>query len=221
MTFLPNDVLAENERWQNAWHSLHATPSPALLAQLYERYGEPHRAYHTLEHVRACLAHFDTVRSLLRQPAHVELAIWFHDVVYDPHAADNEAQSARWAQNALLDGGASPADAQRVATLIRLTKHHAPPHDDSDAHLLLDVDLAILGAEPTAFDAYERQIRQEYAWVPWPEFVRRRAEILRGFLARPTIYRTEPFQQQLETPARQNLERSIARLSPSSPPQSV
>lgn len=209
-------MLSESEylRWQKAWQSLHTPPPPALLDLLEQRYSEPHRAYHTLDHVRACLVHADEIRTLLRQPAQVELAIWFHDAIYDPRAADNEARSARWVQDALLGAGAASADAQRVSTLVRLTGHDAAaPEDDEDARLLLDTDLAILGAEPAAFDAYEAQIRREYAWVPWPEFCRKRAAILRGFLQRTTIYQTEHFQQRMEQNARYNLKRSLAHLS--------
>lgn len=209
-------ATSEHVRWRKAWEHLHAAPPPDLLRQLETRYGEPHRAYHTLEHVRACLAHFDAVRALLRQPARVELAIWFHDAIYDPRAADNEERSAQWAYEALRAAGAGEEAAQQVAALIRLTQHGAEPGDGrpdgNDASLLLDIDLAILGADPAAFDAYEAQIRREYSWVPWPEFCRKRAAVLRTFTQRPAIYRTDYFRRRFEESARQNLRRSLEKL---------
>ena len=90
----------------------------------------------------------------------------------------------------------------------------APPPLDPDARLLVDIDLAILGAAPERFDEYEVQVRQEYAWVPGPLFRRKRREILQGFLDRPCIYTTEPFRTRFELQARSNLQRSVARLKP-------
>jgi predicted metal-dependent HD superfamily phosphohydrolase len=91
------------------------------------------------------------------------------------------------------------------------TKHNAEP-TSRDAALLVDVDLAILGAAPERFDEYERQVREEYSWVPGFLFRRKRREILEGFLARPHVYSTDHFLACYEAAARANLVRSIERL---------
>jgi predicted metal-dependent HD superfamily phosphohydrolase len=77
---------------------------------------------------------------------------------------------------------------------------------------LVDIDLSILGAVPARFDEYERQVRDEYAFVPEELFRRKRAEVLAGFVARARIYSTPFFRDRLEAPARANLGRSIAAL---------
>jgi predicted metal-dependent HD superfamily phosphohydrolase len=100
---------------------------------------------------------------------------------------------------------------ERVRQLVLATKHDARPAS-ADAALLVDVDLAILGAVPERFDEYERQIREEYAWVPGPLFRRKRREILEGFLVRPHVYNTSHFRDRYEAAARANLSRSIAQL---------
>ena len=64
------------------------------LTALRVRYAEPHRAYHTQAHVDAMLAGLQELGEMIVHPAAVELAIWYHDAVYDPAAADNEARSA-------------------------------------------------------------------------------------------------------------------------------
>ncbi len=203
-------------RWHQLWTRLGRAPSDdRVLAELLARYAAPSRAYHTLQHLAECLAHFDTARPLAQLPDEVEVALWFHDAIYETQPRDpghnNEEASAQWAQQALVARGIALDSAQRVAALIRLTKHGADPVI-GDGALLLDIDLAILGAVPARYDEYERQIRQEYQWVPWPQFCTARTQLLRGFLARPTIYRTARFQQQYENTARNNLQRAIHTL---------
>ncbi|HET8746191.1 MAG TPA: N-methyl-D-aspartate receptor NMDAR2C subunit, partial [Ramlibacter sp.] len=170
-----------------------------------------HRHYHTLQHLRACLAHLDAAATLAQHPVEVELALWFHDAVYDPRCADNEERSAEWAWRSILAAGCGEEVAQRVQRLVLATHGHAAS-DDADTRLLLDIDLAILGAAPARFDDYEAQIRAEYAHVPEPQFRLRRSEVLASFLARPRIYLTAAFHDALEHRARENLRRSLAAL---------
>jgi predicted metal-dependent HD superfamily phosphohydrolase len=196
--------------WQRAWVGCGAqTPGADLHALLLARYDEPQRAYHTLQHLHECLAWFEQMQPFAEHPAEVELALWFHDAVYDVHASDNEARSAAWAAEALR-AAAAPADAaERVHALVMATCHHATP-DGADAALLVDIDLAILGAEASRFAEYEAQIRREYAWVPEPTFREKRRAILASFQARPFIFSTRVMRDRLEAPARANLARAIA-----------
>ncbi|GAB3762696.1 hypothetical protein GCM10028796_14880 [Ramlibacter monticola] len=198
--------------WQRLWRELGAEPVPAgLYNQLVAAYSEAHREYHTLQHLRACLAHFEAAASLAQHPAEVELALWFHDAVYDPGRPDNEARSAEWAWRSILAAGCGEEVAQRVQALVLATKGHAPS-EDPDTRLLLDIDLAILGAAPARFDDYDRQIRAEYGHLPEAEFRAGRAEVLAAFLARPRIYLTSAFHDALEHRARENLGRTLAGL---------
>ena len=202
--------------WQRAWQGAGCTePNDALADELLGRYREPQRHYHTVQHLCECLVYLESVLTRIPDAVAVELALWFHDAVYDlagSAAASNEQRSALWARQALLAGGA-PADlAQRVHDLVMATRHDALPAT-SDQCWLVDIDLSILGAAPTRFDEYERQVRDEYAAVPESLFRRKRAEVLAGFLARPRLYSTQYFRDLLETSARANLNRSIAALA--------
>lgn len=200
--------------WARAWTELAAQGDGiALRDRLLDAWGEPQRRYHTLRHLRDCLLLFDDARSLATHPGEVEIALWFHDAVYDLKAGDNEARSAAWADDALADARVSPEARERIRELIMATCHAALP-TTSDQRLLVDIDLSILGADPERFDEYEVQVRQEYAWVPRPLFLRKRREILTGFLERPSIYSTAWFRERFEASARDNLRRSIARLKP-------
>jgi predicted metal-dependent HD superfamily phosphohydrolase len=151
------------------------------------------------------------VRHLARQPVAVELALWFHDAVYDPKAGDNEERSAALAQQCLADAGASEPLADAVAKLVMATKAHEIDAD-ADAGLMVDVDLSILGKSEKRFSEYEQQIREEYAWVPQPVFASKRVEILQRFLVRPKLFTTEWFRKKYEQQARHNLESSIKKL---------
>lgn len=199
--------------WQRMWGELGAREvNGGLMNQLAAAYSEPHRHYHTLQHLRECLAHWDAAASLARRPAEVELALWFHDAVYDPQRTDNEERSAAWARASVLAAGCEEAVAQRVHDLVMATRMHEAPDDDPDTQLLLDIDLAILGAAPARFAEYERQVRAEYAHVPDAVFRAGRARILAGFLARERLYATQAFHDALEERARANLQRSVAGL---------
>lgn len=173
----------------------------ALYQDLVARYREPHRRYHTLQHLEECFARFDELRALAEHPRDVELAIWFHDAIYDTRRSDNEARSAAW--------GRSVAG-ERVHDLVMATRHEAAPRS-ADEKALVDVDLWILGAPRERFDEYEAQVREEHGWVPAIIYRRKRRQVLESIAARPTIYNTAAFVQRYEKQARENLARSLAR----------
>ena len=200
------------QNWQRAWQELGLPQTDlALLRTLQARYAEPHRKYHTHQHLEACLRHFETVRHTAIHPAEIELALWFHDAVYEIRGVVNEAQSADWARDALQTAGASGEVAARVHALVMATCHTAQPQT-SDQEILLDVDLAILGAPAPIFDAYETQVRAEYVLLRDDEFRKGRRKILEGFLTRSAIFHTPHFHALYEVQARVNLSRSIHRL---------
>jgi predicted metal-dependent HD superfamily phosphohydrolase len=170
-------------------------------------YDEPGRFYHTLEHIRDVLGIVETLAPHARNRSAVALAAWLHDVIYDSRATDNEERSARYAEQ-LCETLSIPAGS-RVAALILKTRTH-DAGDDPDAQVLLDADLAVLGASESDYRKYAEEIRQEYAWVPESDYRTGRRQVLTRFLARPTIYR---LLTHLEAPARRNLEAEIARLA--------
>ena len=203
--------MLTEDRWQSLWRDLAGAAPAQEFAALTSRYAESHRHYHTAQHINECLAHFDGAYTCCEHPPEVELALWFHDAIYEPRAKDNEEKSADWAVRVMRESG-MPLDAQtRVRALIMTTCHDALP-ETADEQVLVDIDLSILGADAARFDEYEAQVRAEYRWVPGFLFRRKRREVLEGFLARESIYATTHFRNQLEKKARDNLARSLARL---------
>ena len=200
------------DSWRRAWSAIGAHgDGHRVMNDLLDRYSEPHRRYHTLQHLAECIATLETHTHLVLHPGELELALWFHDAIYDPHASDNEARSATLAEVAVMEGTGSKVAATRTRDLILATRHSNQPTDD-DQRVLMDIDLWILGAPSDRFDEYERQVREEYGWVPQETYCTKRSAILQGFFDRPSIYGTTCFQAELESRARANLQRSIKRL---------
>lgn len=200
------------DRWRYAWRQLGAsTASEELYHQLVACYSEPHRKYHTIQHLDECLTHFESICTLAEHADEVELALWFHDAIYDTSKKDNEKRSAEWARDSVLAAGVSGEKADRIYELVMATMHNALPKG-RDAEVLVDIDLGILGAEAARFDSYEAQVREEYSQVPEPLYRWARKKVLEEFVRRKWIYSTEPFRARYEARARANIARSIARL---------
>jgi predicted metal-dependent HD superfamily phosphohydrolase len=188
-----------------------AAPATAVFEQLVACYSEPHRRYHTIQHLDECFAKFEELRSEANHPEEIEFALWFHDAIYDTRRADNEARSAAWARATAGAAKLPAAVADRIHSLIMATRHDVRPHE-ADEKVMVDVDLSILGASPARFDEYESQVREEYSWVPAALFRSKRRELLEGFLRRASIFNTRTFVEAYEAQARANLERSIRQL---------
>lgn len=202
------------ERWQALWHRVAPGYEGSTdYLTLRRAYDEPHRAYHSFAHIAACLRWYDAAveAGAAARNDLLELAIWFHDAIYDPHRSDNEARSARWWQKLAHKAGVVQGQVAQVADWIMLTRHVDAPGDPLAA-LLIDIDLAILGSEAEGFAEFERQVRQEYRWVPGLIYRRKRREVLRSFLARPRVYGTEYFEARLGQQAMLNLTQAVAAL---------
>lgn len=201
------------ERLASRWRALlreceveEARGAP-FLAALAAAYEEPHRAYHGLGHLAHLFTELDAIP--LRDPA-VEWAVWYHDVVYRAGRADNEVRSAREAGAALRALGLNPLE-ERVAALILATRHHRAGSADAAAQLFLDADMAILGAEPAAYQAYARGVRMEHCGIRGLLFARGRRAFLREVLARPRVFATDHFHDRYERQARENVRDELER----------
>jgi predicted metal-dependent HD superfamily phosphohydrolase len=207
-----NDTL--REQLGTAWRSqlrpfaVAEGAAAAAFSDLVHRYGEAGRHYHNLRHLAEVLAMVD---GLGCEPA-VRLAAWFHDAIYDSRSKDNEERSAELAET-VLGGFRLPAPLiADVRRLILLTKTHSSDADDSDGHVLLDADLAILGADERRYDEYAASIRREYAWVGEEAYREGRGRVLDGFLRRPRLYFTDALFGSHELRARDNLSLELAAL---------
>jgi predicted metal-dependent HD superfamily phosphohydrolase len=182
----PDDISAELiARWNDT-----LPHQEEMGASLLARYAEPHRHYHTAEHLARMLRTIDELAAD-HDLFLVRLAAWFHDAVYaiPPGQLPNEEASARLALRELSRAGLEQEDLNQVARLVRLTATHQPGSRDPEGELLCDADLAILAAPPEEYANYIAAIRAEYARVPEPEFVAGRLELV-ARLAEGEIFRT-------------------------------
>lgn len=212
--------------WNRLWYDIphprsseQSTSSHALYSSLLAAYAEPHRHYHSKQHLAECLELWQEYYDVANDPVALGFALWFHDAIYDPKAKDNEVRSAKWARRALTVCGLNGELVQTVVTLVLATQHgqasaicntsHCP-----DVALINDIDLAILGAGRARFAEYETQIRAEYAHLSDLEFGTGRHAVLQGFLQSPRIYQFPDFYEGYEATARHNIESVLARVLP-------
>jgi len=188
-----------------------ALASNELFDELNKYYSDDTRFYHDKSHIVECLRNFQLYRSKAEHPSEIEIAIWFHDVIYDTKASDNEEQSAVFAERALVEASAQKDSVNRVVDMILATKTHQVSSNDSK--LMVDIDLGILGTPRDVFEQYDQNIRKEYHWVPSEVYLPGRANVLRSFIEREAIYHTKEFYDLYEVQARKNLERKIAELT--------
>lgn len=186
----------------------------AGFASIASRYGEAQRRYHTLDHIGAVLATIDELLEVepVDDPSAVQFAGWLHDIVYDPTRSDNEARSAVYARRALSIIRVPVATTDETARLIELTAGHDVEAGDRNAMVLVDADLAILGAQPAIYDRYATDIRNEYADVGDDAYRSGRRVILESFLTRPRLFHTDTAHDRFDDEARANLRREITAL---------
>lgn len=187
----------------------------AALDELICAYRQPHRHYHTLDHIAALLVLLESHADASNDRDALAAAILFHDVVYEPRRQDNEVASASLAAKHLTSLGFPDELVAKVARCILATRHarEAASIDDADLALLLDLDLSILAAPRNAYRTYALSVRREYAHVPDELYRPGRRRVLEEFLGRTRIYRTGPLRSLWEASARANLEAEIAELA--------
>lgn len=211
--------MSESFRSAKAQAALSALPEAQLHA-LRHAYAHPPRAYHNWQHVLELLGHYCDVEveSGWHKPAEILLAMLYHDAVYVPGRNDNEACSARLAARHLSQWRWDGVDIARVEELILATAHHGEHSPASvgdganadDMRRFLDCDMAILGADAEAFDAFEQGIAEEYrSVVPGLAYRFKRRAFLRKLLKRPRIYLSDAFHSRFDQKARANLRRTL------------
>ncbi|HUO50082.1 MAG TPA: N-methyl-D-aspartate receptor NMDAR2C subunit [Candidatus Paceibacterota bacterium] len=198
-------------RWVHLWKNRDLQDLSmvrAAFTQLYAKYTAPDRGYHGIGHIEHGLNIFEEVRHLARFPDAVEVAWWYHDVIYDVHCNDNEQRSADYAEHDLSSFGESPTFMMKVHANILATRHEGGLVD-TDEQLICDIDLSSFGGSWNDTIRNSRGIRFEYRHVPEREYVASRRAILGNFLRRKTIYYLPFFIDCFEIAARENIMHEI------------
>ena len=186
---------------------------PAFDA-LVAAHSAPERHYHNLEHLAEMFKVVERLSASVENPNLLHLAIWFHDAVYDSRAKDNERRSGELAVDLLGPLGVPASAIERIVQMIWATAHaaEAPLANQKDTQVLLDADLAILGASEERYARYAAAIRNEYGWVPEADYRAGRIGVLQRFLAQPRIYYTQLLHEEGDARARANMRAEIATL---------
>ncbi len=196
-------------RFQRAWHKVGRRARRSWYGELVRRYGEPVRAYHTLDHVAAVLRELDRARHVLpRDRAVVALALWYHDAVYVPGRTDNEARSARLFERHARSARLQAAVRARISELILVTQTHRATAGDVAAAYVCDLDLAMLAAPARCFARYERGVQREYrraCALDEAAYCAARRAFVAALLARPRLFVTPELFARYEAAARANL----------------
>ena len=211
----PERIEALQTGWVRLMAGFAVSPADAypVFDMLVAAHSEPHRHYHTLTHVGEMVRVVGRLADTAQDPEAIQLAVWFHDSVYDPKAKNNEARSADLMASSLAPFGLREGLIDRVRELILATEHTSVASTDADTMILLDADLSILSADEWRYVRYADAIRQEYEWVDADAYRIGRTAVLQAFLNRERIYRTERFHSLGEEPARRNLKWEIDRLA--------
>jgi predicted metal-dependent HD superfamily phosphohydrolase len=178
--------------------------SEAVYQQLLEAYNEPHRVYHSLSHIENCLKIFDQVSRLMDNPDSVELAIWFHDVIYTVGNSDNERLSAEFFMT-LTDGLFNNKFRNNVYEKIMATCHDCSPISNTDTKLMVDIDLSSFGLPWTDFLNDSEKVRAEMAHIPDVEYYQKQKRFQLSLLSQSSFYNSDYFKQHYEYQARSNL----------------
>ncbi|GJE62416.1 HD domain-containing protein [Methylobacterium trifolii] len=187
----------------------------AVFADLRARLAEPHRHYHGQAHIDAMLADLDARRGAFHDPEAVELAVWFHDAIYVPGALDNERASAALLRTAMAGLAPEQRLAAAEAMVLATERHDVPPGLpaplSADLAAFLDMDMAVLGAEPAAYDRYAKGVAAEFVPVVGAiAYQLGRAAFLRGVLDdRKPLFHTPAGRALMDRPARANLGREL------------
>ncbi len=213
---MATDTALLEARWNELTVTIPAPPAvrKSLIAEIVRAYQGEGRHYHGVAHVASLLTLSAEHAPLLADRDTIDLAIFFHDVIYSATGSDNEEESAHFAGQAMVRLGFPASMTDKVEGYILATRHGSCPRAPAETDLayFLDFDLSILGADREAYTAYAAAIRQEYAIYPDLIYCPGRAGVLRKFLAQPRIFATEIGYGRWEARARENMIWEIGNL---------
>ena len=201
-------------RWTLLMKRLDCGTHLSAFYNLVKLYQSPNRAYHNLWHIEDCLGTLDQLIINEPQAVQLELAIWFHDAVYEMDSgAENEDRSAELVSNFIGELKSVKYDLSLVPAIItKATKHpmmcyHTLEGDEKTlVGYLHDLDLQGL-ANSEKFLLSDSRIRAEYAHVPNNVFWTKRREFFEKLLEGP-IFVTKTFAE-CEMIARDNIKEAV------------
>ncbi|MEZ5502491.1 MAG: hypothetical protein R3E50_07430 [Halioglobus sp.] len=200
---MEQELLAE--RFCAVWQECAGTNAEQVWQKLSRHYREPHRHYHTLDHIAHCLGELDAARSHIREFSATELAIWFHDVIYHYGARDNEILSAACFSD--LAGQSMPVQfVARVCEFIIATQHTGAAQDAAVA-IVVDIDLSGFGLPWEDYLNDSNALRREADGVGDEQYYQGKLRFLSELQRWPSLFQSPFFRDRLEARAQTNIAR--------------
>jgi len=203
------DIKRLERRWESLLQHENAKTEFKQIADLYT---EKYRFYHTLEHISYCLELFDKYQDKIQAPLELELAIWLHDVIYDPKMPNNEYLSAEYAEQMLKSLDRKSVEIQTIKHLILCTKHPSVPKSNDEKYLI-DIDLAILGADKEVYEHYSKMVKKEYAFLSLSQYSIGRKKVLKSLINSDHIFHTDSFRHKYDSKAKSNIKNELEDLN--------
>ena len=210
---MENSIEYVKEKWKKLTSF---SKKEELKKQLWEeivyRYSGQHRRYHNLNHIAHLFTLLDKYIDKITNPAVIGFSILYHDVVYDTYSADNEEQSAEFAEAHLKQLNVNSTLIDHVKTFIIATKDHIMPERtplQNDLSFFLDFDMAILGVEEEMYKMYSEKIREEYSKYPDPLYKEGRRLALKKMFENANIFSTKEFREEMQQRAHENINREL------------
>ncbi len=201
-------ITSNQNRFTDLWsrNLIQGAPNKGLqiYQMLIDAYNEKQRVYHTQQHIEDCLTLFDEIKSYLQNADSVELAIWFHDVIYQINSRDNEELSADLFMN-ISEGALQAATRHQVYQHIIATLHNGSEMLEHDTRYMVDIDLSSFGLPWDRFIQNSREVRQEMSHIPDEEFYPRQCAFQQSLLKHGRFYQTDYFFKNYEQSALNNI----------------
>lgn len=175
-----------------------------LVDAVLQRYAEPARHYHNVDHLARIVAAAGAHHLTLTQAQ--ALAVLYHDAIYRAGApsGDNEQRSADLLRRELA-GIADPDVIDEAARIILDTRDHLPT--GASSALVLDLDLLGLAGTCAEVSRDSELVYLENAHLVsgWDDYMTRRARFMANLLRRPRILHSAALEH-YETRLRANLQ---------------
>jgi len=188
-----------------------------VVDRFIETYNAPYRKYHNMNHIVKCLDSisyaipiFDNYR--IEGENLIQIAILYHDYVYNPLATNNELYSTSAIKRDFSFSHINREKREMISNMIMATTHNPKMELTIYDKYICDVDLHQLGSGLNEFLLNENNIREEYHMIPDEIFYPGRSKILQGFLDRDNIYYIKGFGNKFESNARRNIKYVLDRI---------
>ena len=199
---LCQNLKCENEDLINYWWD-----------EILNNYTKKWKFYHNLNHIYSFIELYNKYNNFIENEKNeFLLSIFFHDIIYIPSRNDNEKESLVKFNEFFQDTKPKNLNKDKVIDLITESENHLLNKEYcNDINLFLDMDMEIISQDN--WEDYEDKIRNEYCFVDYNTYKKKRKEFLEGLEKKEKIFRTKTFFEEFEVKARNNIKAIIHKLN--------